>query len=209
MNGIHGKRKYGSAQIASPRIGIVRKRINKSRESDAISSEGGLHMKKLAMISIIFSVLLGFILAASAGELYVWVDKKGQTHVTDEQPPESAKIVGTDSFRGNSTVESQIQNAQERWKRAIQDRTERYESLKSKERAAREMEADAIRERSREIQEKRKAAGEEWRKERAEDLNARKEILRAVDNRDYSEAHRLRIKNEERKIERDLKKTTE
>ena len=168
---------------------------------DVKSGEGGFLMKRLARI-IIFAFFLAFALAASAGELYVWVDKKGNTHVTDQPPDESAKIIGTDSFRKSSTVESNRQVMEPARERPPQDQIDRS---RSKARAAHEMESDARRERTRAMEEKRKADAEEKKIEHRKDVEKRKEILRALENRDYDEARRLQFRERERKLDQSVK----
>lgn len=156
-------------------------------------------MKKSFMTGcIIIFVLVAFALTATAGELYVWVDKKGQTHVTDQPPPENARIIGTDSFRKNSTVETESQVPKQNRPMMA---PERVNSIR--------IDAAAIAESNREREEKREAAEAKRKKERIDDLNARKEILNALENREYDEARRLRYKSEQRRLDRGLEKSTE
>lgn len=57
-------------------------------------------MKKLAL----FLLCAAMATAATAAEMYRWVDKDGKVHYTDSPPPPSAKKVEEKNLGGNSAV---------------------------------------------------------------------------------------------------------
>lgn len=164
---------------------------------------------RLAIIAVATAVLLAFAMAAAAGEIYIWIDKQGNRHITDQPPAAGGRLIETDSFRDASPDEMRRHEAENRRATILQDAEDRQDELRRKRRAEQESAAEAYRERRDRAAEKSRDAERERDRARIEDLEARKDYLRAIDNRDYREARRLRIKDQERRIDRRIKEARE
>jgi hypothetical protein len=52
-------------------------------------------MKLFTAALLTFGIVLGWVVNADADRLYTWTDSKGRTHITQDPPPDSAKVVDT------------------------------------------------------------------------------------------------------------------
>jgi hypothetical protein len=60
----------------------------------AVKPNGGA-MKLFKPALIMFGLLLCWVAYGYADRLYTWTDAKGQTHITQDPPPDTAKVVDT------------------------------------------------------------------------------------------------------------------
>jgi hypothetical protein len=60
----------------------------------AAKQNGGV-MKLFKTAPIMLGLLLCWVANAYADRLYTWTDAKGQTHITQDPPPDTAKVVDT------------------------------------------------------------------------------------------------------------------
>ena len=139
-----------------------------------------------------------------ASEVYTYRDENGTIVITDQPIPEkyekNAKKI--DSYKRESPEEiRRFQQQQKNYERDLEAR-QRYNREEEENRRRYEAQRDHQKEKTKlRIIERKEAAVE-----RIDDLNARKERLRAIENRDYNEARRLRLKDERRQIDRDIQK---
>ena len=152
-----------------------------------------------------FTLLLFLVLYAfpiSAGEVYMWIDEKGVRNVSDHPPEKPVKMIGKETFKPDSPEEiRQFQQKQKNYERNLEERR-RY----NQEQEAGQKRFDSSMDRQKEIIKQREMERKATAIERAEDLNAEKERSRAYENRDYNEVRRLRLRDEQRRIDRDVQK---
>jgi hypothetical protein len=133
-----------------------------------------------------------------AGELHIWVDKKGVTHIGDRPPEMPAKIIGKEISKRDSPEEIRRYEVRQKnleRQRALEEERNRLrqESYRISEEQARSR--DNYNRQQEGVRQKRSA-------DRAEDLAFEKERLRAVENRNYDEARKISYKAQRRRIER-------
>jgi hypothetical protein len=163
-------------------------------------------MKRVLMLCVFVAMITVILMPAYSAEVYMWVDEKGDKHITD-QPPENprAKIIGKDSYKPNSPEEGRRYREEQKEHKRQMEAERRY----NQEREESKKRWEANRDQRKENTKLRVIERKESAIERIDDLNARKERLRAIENRDYEEARRLRLKDERRRIDRDVKKYEE
>ena len=167
-----------------------------------------VNFKIIHFFTLLLSLTLNpFII--SAAEVYIWVAEKGGQHITSQPPEKPAKMIGKEAYTRDSPeeirryeIEKKIDQQQ---REAQQEAQRRY----NQDRETSEKRFDAYRdqqkEKSKQLEKERKEAAIE----RINDLNAQKERLQAIENRDYREVRRLRLRDERRKIDRDINKYKE
>ncbi len=77
-------------------------------------------MKK---ISVLLSILFLYSYSAYSGELYMWTDKKGVTHVSDQPPKEEVEIEETIGYKEMKEADAR----QERYRNEIQEIKNKYD----------------------------------------------------------------------------------
>jgi molecular chaperone DnaK (HSP70) len=160
---------------------------------------------RVIYVIILYCALLLFPLDALAGEIYIWVDENGDKHITDKPPEKSEKVIDKDAFKPVSPEE--IQRYWDR-QRKYEEETEakvRY----NQEREASEKRFEASRDQQKEKAKEQAIERKQAAIDRIEDLEARKERLRAIENRNYNEYRRLRLRDERRVIDRNIQKYRE
>jgi hypothetical protein len=165
-------------------------------------------MKKFSILIVATFFLLSLIILitkSTADELHVWEDEKGIANITTHAPDRPAKIIHKEPFKPNSPAEiRRFQKEQEEYlqrQEAIRRYNEQMEV--SKKRYNRQMDQQKENTKLRMMERKQAAI------ERIEDLEARKERLQAIENKDYNEVRRLQIKDKKRKADRDIQKYRE
>ena len=135
---------------------------------------------------------------SASDEITVWVDNKGVTHIGDKPPEDPARIIGREVNRRDSPEEIQRYNAKQ--KRLQQQKAREEERLRLKHENNRIFEEQARRRQdyNNQIENMRRKRAAE----RSEDAEFEKQRLRAIENRNYDEARRIRIRSEMRRIER-------
>jgi hypothetical protein len=127
-------------------------------------------------------------------------------NATTTPPPDNIKKYEADSY---GKLESPEEIRRYREERKEYQRQMEAERRYNQSREASEKRFNANRDQQKEETKLRIIERKEAATERIEDLNARKERLRAIENRDYNESRRLRLKDERRQIDRDINKYKE
>jgi len=152
-------------------------------------------------------ILLMILLIASpaiSGELYIWTDANGRKQITDTPPVDAKGKVEKDSFRRDDPQE--IEAWQRKNDAAIDAKIQEQERIQEQNAAKNKQALDASVERSKAYRRRAETTRirEKEATERINDLKAEKELLQAIENRDYNEVRRLRLRDEQRKIDRDI-----
>lgn len=158
-------------------------------------------MKRFLQLCFVF-LLTATPAILSAAELYMWIDEKGVRNVSNTPPEKTANLIGKETYRRDSPEEIRaFEQKQKNYDRDLEERR-RY----NREKEASDNRYNASMERQKELTKQRELDRKQAAIDRTEDLNARKERLRAIENRDYDELRRLRLKDQQRQADRDINK---
>lgn len=135
---------------------------------------------------------------AVPSDIHVWADKKGAINITDREPDRPAKIIGKESNVLDSPEEIERYNQKRKAAQRQEEMSQRvtykpqvvYRPSDNNEKAQKER-------REKDLEARRKY------------LEIEKDRLNAVENRDYKEARRLRLKADKMYNERQIQKTRE
>lgn len=157
---------------------------------------------------IFMCISLSMLIASSvcAQKVYYWKDEKGVMNATTTPPPDNIKKYEADSW-GKRDSPEEIHRFQQQQKNYERDLEARQRYNRQEEASTKRFEAS--RDQQKEDTKLRIIERKEAAIERIDDLNAERELLRARENKNYRESRRLQLKDERRKIDRDIQKYNE
>lgn len=157
-------------------------------------------MKYLLSFFTFFIFVCLYVGMAVPDEIHIWADKKGAINITDREPDRPAKIIGKESNVLDSPEEIERYNQKRKSAQRQEEMSprvtyrpqiiDRYNNNNDNEKA-------------------QKARREKDSRERQEYLEIEKARLNAVENKDYREARRQRLKAEKLYNESEIQKTRE
>jgi preprotein translocase subunit SecF len=155
-------------------------------------------MNKALLISGMMILL--FADSVATEELHIWVDTKGVTNITNKTPANPAKVIGREAYQAESpaAIEQYEANRKRLQQQSEADQKQKQIIEDSKRRL------DAYSERENDLDRQKALARQKRDAEKAEDYEAEKARLRALENKDYNEARRLRLKHDQLKIDRKM-----
>ena len=157
-------------------------------------------MKIKTLMLLIVICLFTFPLEAVAGEIYTWVDKNGVKHISTQRP-ESGKIIEKESFTPDSPEEIRRYQQQQKNLEMFREEQSKY----NRREAERQRDYDQYVKDHKEREQRAQIKKQKVVDSRVKDLETEKARLRAIENRDYDEARRLRLKREREKIDDKIK----
>ena len=126
-------------------------------------------------------VVLSFLLLATesfCGELYMWTDKKGVTHVSDQPPKEDVELTDTIEYKEMKEADSR----QERYKSEIQEIKRKYdrkfEELSLEMKINKNIRDQEYNDRKQKLENERREREIQSAERRYEYLNSREDIYR-------------------------------
>lgn len=150
-----------------------------------------LGQKSLIVLCFLVS-LIPFPVAA--GEVYLWTDDQGATHITDHPPDKPAQIKDRTKYRDIGPLEAQ------KIKELEQLQWENFQRRKQYEQTMTDLEVKL--QNAREEESSRKKSLIEQARTNIADLEARREQYKENENKAHDERSRLYWRNEIRKTER-------
>lgn len=164
---------------------------------------------RLSFIYVMAFSLMIFICPpkTQAGEMYTYKDENGKIVISNTPIPEKYenKAKKIDSYQRDSPSKiRRFEESQKDYQRRLDAKRQYNESVTRSDKRW-----EANRDRQKGLDKQRADERKAWATERIEDLEAQKERLRAIENRNYNEARRLRIKDERRQTDRDIQKYKE
>jgi hypothetical protein len=154
-------------------------------------------MKILTWLLFFVFVVPSFV---GAEEILVWMDKDGIMNISNIKPQGKVKLINIETYTPDSPEEIEAFNRQRKYKQYLIDAEERrgramadWESRHNEYKRSIENYSDNYK-KEREIS----------NREKQEDLQIRKDRLQAIENRDYKEARRLRLKEDKQYIDREI-----
>ena len=136
-------------------------------------------------------------LSGAAEEIYIWLDQDGVKHISTQRPPKNANIINKETFKPASPEEIRRYHQHQKNLAIIEEEKSKIR----RQEAERQMEHDRMVREQEEREERAQLKKKKIMENRIKDLEAEKARLRAIENKDYKEARRIRLKREKERID--------